>query len=214
MYGSGYPGYTGRSIAERGFPFFFWPLVLGVGVGVGVGYESAQYIDEVRRELGSPDNSSRPGGAETTVSFASASGNTTLWVVADNTTTTSLIDEVYSKCASSLSNSTSRTVAAYSDNPRAESVVQYYRASSVALALDGYNNTAALSNDNNATAIPLPEWRNTDMLRCVNITIGAAVPLVNSAGGNLAMTMAGGPVSLSAGVAMTSVLVCLLQPWV
>ncbi|KAI5885409.1 uncharacterized protein SCHCODRAFT_02593984 [Schizophyllum commune H4-8] len=207
MYGSGYPGYyTGHSIAERGFPFFFWPLVIGAGVG----YESAHYIDEVQKEFGSPDNSSRPGGAETTVSFASASGNTTLWVVADNTTTTSLIDEIYSKCASSLSNSTSRTVMAYSDNPRAESVVQYYRASTVALALDGYNNTAALSNDDNATATPLPEWRDTNMLSCVNNTIGAAVPLVNAAGGHRAMALMSTPAPLSAAVAMTWVLVSLV----
>ncbi|KAI5827654.1 hypothetical protein K523DRAFT_246329, partial [Schizophyllum commune Tattone D] len=121
---------------------------------------------------------------------------------------------VYSKCASSLSSSTSRMVVAYSDNPRAESIVQYYRASSVALALDGYNNTAALSNDDNATATPLPEWRDTTMLNCVNITIGAAVPLVNAAGGNCAMTMTSAHLSLGAGVAMIWVLVSLVHPWV
>ncbi|KAL1687289.1 hypothetical protein GGG16DRAFT_28458, partial [Schizophyllum commune] len=204
MYGSGYPGYRGRGVTGRDFPFYFWAIAFGIG------YQSAPYIDEGRREFGSPDNSSRPGGAETTVSFASASRNTTLWVVADNMTTMSLIDEVYSKCASSLSNSTSRTVVAYSDNPRAESIVQYYRASSVALALNGYNNTAALSNDDNATATPLPEWRDTTMLNCVNTTIGAAVPLVNAAGGNCAMTMMSAHLSLGAGVAMIWVLVSLV----
>ncbi|KAL1674519.1 hypothetical protein EV122DRAFT_293377 [Schizophyllum commune] len=208
MYGSGYPGYTGRGVSGRNFPFYYWPIVFGAGY-----YGGVHYIDEGRREYGSPDNSSRPGGAQTTVSFASASGNTTLWVVADNTTTTSLIDEVYSKCASSLSNSTLRTVTAYTNNPPAESIVQYYRASSVALALDGYNDTAALSNDDNATATPLPEWRDTNMLNCVNTTIGAVVPLVNADGENGAMAVIGAPGSMGAGAALVLVLFSLISPW-
>jgi len=58
--------------------------------------------------------------------------------------------------------------------------VQYYRASSVVLTLDGYNNTAALSNDTNATNTPLPASVNTTFLDCLNQTIGAAVPLIDA----------------------------------
>lgn len=32
-YGSGYPGTTGRGVAGRGFPFFFWPVVWPGGGG-------------------------------------------------------------------------------------------------------------------------------------------------------------------------------------
>ena len=31
IYGSGYPGSTGRGVASRNFPFYFWPLAWGVG---------------------------------------------------------------------------------------------------------------------------------------------------------------------------------------
>jgi len=36
-YGSGYPGFQGRGVGNRGFPFFFWPLAFG-GLGGGLGY--------------------------------------------------------------------------------------------------------------------------------------------------------------------------------
>lgn len=49
------------------------------------------------------------------------------------------------------------------------------------LALDGYNNTAALSDDPNATPVPLPSWVDRSLLDCVNNTIGAEVPLVDAA---------------------------------
>ena len=59
--------------------------------------------------------------------------------------------------------------------------MQYYRASTVALTLDGYNNSAALGSDPNVPATPLPEGVDTVFLSCVNNTIGAAVPLVSGA---------------------------------
>lgn len=66
--------------------------------------------------------------------------------------------------------------------PNPEQAIQYYRASSVVLTLDGYNDTTAL----NASAgpddphTPLPTWVNSSMLDCLNQTIGAAVPLVDA----------------------------------
>jgi hypothetical protein len=56
--------------------------------------------------------------------------------------------------------------------------VQYYRASSVALTLDGYNNTAYFLNSTDDT--PLPESVDKEFLACLNFTIGAAVPLVDT----------------------------------
>ncbi|KAL1749253.1 hypothetical protein HDZ31DRAFT_28000 [Schizophyllum fasciatum] len=210
VYGSGYPGYAGKGVAGRDFPFYYWPITFGGAYG------AVHYVEEGRKEYGSPSNSSRPGGVLTKVSFTSASGNTTLWVIADNSTTISLVDEIHDKCASLLSTSTSRLPVAYSDTPRAESVVQYYRASSVALALDGYNNTAALTDDDKMAATPLPGWRNTDMLRCLNDTIGAAVPLVDADGHNNGAALgAGVPGTIHAEAAVLMVvLFSLLSPWV
>lgn len=65
-------------------------------------------------------------------------------------------------------------------DPRPEQAIQYYRASSVVLALEGYNNTAALTGDANATPVPLPSV-DMDMLKCFNDTIGQYVPLFGSA---------------------------------
>jgi hypothetical protein len=68
-----------------------------------------------------------------------------------------------------------------------EQVVQWYRASSFALSLDGYNNTAALpanapaSNTSAAPSMPdtpLPAAVSGTFLACLNSTIAAAVPLV------------------------------------
>jgi len=70
--------------------------------------------------------------------------------------------------------------------------VQFYRASSVALSLDGYNNTAALSDavtsgnagPGNVTDTPLPERHDAGLLNCLNTTIGDAVPLIDSDSGS------------------------------
>jgi hypothetical protein len=63
-------------------------------------------------------------------------------------------------------------------------VVQYYRASSVSLAVDGYNDTslfgANATADGDVPHTPLPAWVNASALACVNKTIGAAVPLFDA----------------------------------
>jgi hypothetical protein len=58
--------------------------------------------------------------------------------------------------------------------------VQYYRASSVALTLDGYNNTGALAPEGTPDT-PLPTNIDTSLLDCLNQTIGLAVPLIDGA---------------------------------
>jgi hypothetical protein len=61
--------------------------------------------------------------------------------------------------------------------------VQYYRASSVVLTLDGYNSTVLNGTQNpNASApvVSLPNGTDTGLLTCLNDTIGRAVPLVDA----------------------------------
>ena len=72
----------------------------------------------------------------------------------------------------------------------AEQIIQYYRASTFALGLDGYNNTAALPSNmplSNTSApiplsddTPLPSNLNRTFLACVNTTVGASVPLIDN----------------------------------
>ena len=121
----------------------------------------------------------------TQAAFVSNTLNTTFHVLADNLTTTSLIGSLTSNCSSLLASSTSTAASSFDPSqpgqPLPEQAVQYYRASSVVLTLDGYNDTAALSSDENAPDIPLPANIDMRLLDCLNQTIGLAVPLVNSA---------------------------------
>ncbi|KAJ7032372.1 hypothetical protein C8F04DRAFT_1107427 [Mycena alexandri] len=178
-FGSGYPGISGRGVANRGFPFYFWPLSFGVGTGTGAYLRSDT-------EYGHADNTSRPGGVMTSASFQSNSTNGTVFrVLADTTTTQYLITDIFANCSGSLVSSAGATMPiAYNDNatdlPQPEQIVQYYRASSVALSLDGYNNIAIFLADG-APDIPLPSGIDTTLLDCLNQTIGLATPLIGGA---------------------------------
>ncbi|KAF9076787.1 hypothetical protein BDP27DRAFT_1312584 [Rhodocollybia butyracea] len=179
-YGSGYPGSSGLGVAGRGFPFFFWPVVWG-GAAVG----TASYLYD--HEYGLPSNSSRPGGIMMTAAFQSNSTSTIYRILADNTTVVDLISDIHSNCSSHLtSNSASSASSAIAynssapDAPQPGQVVQYYRASSVALTLDGYNNSAVYSGTNTTADDPLPSGIDTTLLSCMNDTIGVSVPLVDA----------------------------------
>ncbi|KAH9836307.1 uncharacterized protein C8Q71DRAFT_761776 [Rhodofomes roseus] len=190
VYGSGYPGLGAGSVAGRGFPFLFWPVVWGAYPGFG-----AHYLHS--GEYGRPDNTSRPGGALVDATFSSNSTNSTFFIVGDNSTVASLIDSISGNCTlASNSSTTPSPYNATSSEPKPEQAVQYYRASSVALLLDGYNNTVALGNDTNATAVPLPSWVDMTLLNCLNDTIAQAAPLFSGAQGRLYAPNFGGLVAL------------------
>ena len=125
--------------------------------------------------------------------ISNSSSTTSLHVLADNSTVTSLISSISANCSSFLSPSSSTAARPYNASdpnaPQPAQAVQYYRASSVVLTLDGYNDTAALSNDTNAVDTPLPTDIDVNLLNCVNQTIGVSVPLINGAGARLV----GGP---------------------
>ncbi|KAJ6477406.1 hypothetical protein C8R47DRAFT_1178762 [Mycena vitilis] len=186
-YGSGYPGITGRGVAGRGFPFYFWPLSFGVGAG-GTG----AYLHS-NSEYGHSDNSSRPGGVMTTTSFQSNGSNATVFrVLADLATINDLSSDILANCSASLNNATVTSQGApvtYNDTstspPQPEQVVQWYRASSISLSLDGYNNTSIFQAEGTPD-IPLPSGIDTTLLDCLNQTIGLAAPLIGGVGGRWA----------------------------
>lgn len=174
---------SGRGVANRGFPFYFWPVAWGGAAGVGTG----AYMHN--HEYGRPNNSSRPGGPLYTTSFSSnssATNRSTFHLLADNTTVTNLADTIDERCASFLNSTNSSTPIAFNENatnaPKPESAIQYYRASSVVLTLDGYNNSAVFSEDEKAQDTPLPTNLDTGLLDCLNKTIGENVPLVEASG--------------------------------
>ncbi|KIM50671.1 hypothetical protein SCLCIDRAFT_34087 [Scleroderma citrinum Foug A] len=177
-YGSGYPGITGRGVAGRGFPFWFWPIVWG-----STAAETAPYLNG--SEYGDSFNTSRFGGPLMEATFISnnSTPNTAFHVLSDNSTITSLIDTVSGHCSSHLSSSSSKTPFPFNTSspsaPQPGQVVQYYRASSVALTLDGYNNSATFSSNQNATDTPLPSNIDMTLLNCLNQTIALSMPLVD-----------------------------------
>lgn len=133
----------------------------------------------------------RPGG-NLVLAIVQPSWNTSITyrLLGDNNSVTAVFDALVANC--SVVNSSS-AIAAYSPSPDTwplpEQVIQYYRGSTFALSLDGYNNTAALPAnmpaDNNTAPLPLsqdsplPAGLNDTFLVCVNTTVGASVPLMD-----------------------------------
>ncbi|TFK38300.1 hypothetical protein BDQ12DRAFT_128021 [Crucibulum laeve] len=183
-YGSGYPNVAGRGVAGRGFPFYFWPLAWPLAIGAGAGIGGAAYLHSTD-EYGLPSNNSRPGGSLMTATFSSNSGNTTFRVVSDNSTVASLIEDINANCTSYISGNHSTSPSPFPDSssvdaPKPEQVVQYYRASSIALALEGYNNTATYADEGTLDS-PLPNGVDSLLMDCMNQTIGLAAPLLDGA---------------------------------
>ncbi|KAJ7635294.1 hypothetical protein FB45DRAFT_672372, partial [Roridomyces roridus] len=186
-YGSGYPGFYDRGVADRPFPFYFWPVVWGPDVHNG---PKTAYLNGTN-EYGNPDNTTRPGGPQFTAAWQSNSSTaqpTTLRVIADNTTVLSLMAAVSANCSAYLlpssftteDNATNFALPFAGSGIQPEETVQYYRASSVALTLDGYNNSAVFAAENSTADTPLPQGIDMVMFNCVNETIGSAVPLVDA----------------------------------
>jgi len=198
---------TGRGVAGRGFPFWFWPVVW-VDAPSGSYLQDSEVCGFVTRNLtsgshplqfqyGNPYNTSRVGGPMAEATFASNSTNATFHVLSDNSTVSSLITSITANCSSSLSSSSSKSPQVYNASapgaPQPEQAIQYYRASSIVLTLDGYNNSATLSSNANATDSPLPSGIDTTLLDCLNQTIGLSAPLVSGAGSRWSTGPSGTP---------------------
>lgn len=91
-----------------------------------------------------------------------------------------LIADLKANCSSSFGPSSSTSPSIFTDTPKPEQVIQYYRASSIALSLDGYNNTATLASEGTPDT-PLPDGIDLKLMDCLNQTIGLAAPLIDGA---------------------------------
>lgn len=126
----------------------------------------------------------------TTAAFSSSSS--TFRLLADNFTITSLVTDIQDSCKTTLLSPSTIAVVQYNDSlpaPKPEQAVQYYRASSITLTLDGYNNTAVFdTSDQPGPDTPLPTNIDTNLLNCLNTTIGDSAALVASGSANSNMT--------------------------
>ncbi|KAJ6533237.1 hypothetical protein B0H19DRAFT_1214042 [Mycena capillaripes] len=99
--------------------------------------------------------------------FQSNSTNTIFRLVSDDNTVSDLMPDVASNCSMFLiPPSTNLSTPFNTSAMEPEQVVQYYRASTVALTLDD---------------TPLPSGIDNQLLDCLNATIGQAIPLVDGA---------------------------------
>jgi len=172
-YGSGYGILGQRGVTGLGFPFVFWPIVWGATLGYGPSYLHPS-------EYGTPDNSSRPGGPQMQAVLQPIPPTETYHIISDNNTVQALLIALSSDCSFNNAPLVALPFTGNASDPRPEQAIQYYRASSVALTLDGYNDTAALS-DTPGPDTPLPTTLNQTFLDCINNTITASVPLVDAA---------------------------------
>ncbi|KZV67556.1 hypothetical protein PENSPDRAFT_611228 [Peniophora sp. CONT] len=186
VYGSGYPGRPYGSYGTVGYPFpyYYYPVVWDDSPAAGHHYPP--YL-AASNEYGHPTNTSRPGGVLRQATLHSNTTSTVFHFIADNSTAFAVLPIIRANCSmhGNLDNSTSSSLPfAYTgsnaSDPQPVDAIQYFRASSAVLTLDGYNNTIALSSMPNATANPIPAGVDLTLLTCLNVTIGAAIPLVDA----------------------------------
>ncbi|CAE6451137.1 unnamed protein product [Rhizoctonia solani] len=186
-YGSGYPygSYGSTWVGGRPFPFFYWPIYIGPYEYYGAS------------EYGPTSSTDRPGGPMHTA---------TIFTIGTRYNTSDIYrllgdrDSV-NVVLSALREGCSVTGAVFSYDPSAsnsslalpyvESIVQFYRASSFAVSLDGYINSAAVATSaasSNSTGqlvssllppTPLPTDINREFLDCINQTVGKYLPLLD-----------------------------------
>ena len=198
-YGSGYPGYSTEGVRGRNFPFFFYPISYGSYPGYG-----PTYIYDY--EYGGPGNKSRPGGPLYYISIQPAKSlekgscpevpPMNLYVIADKPTLEAVGPAVLWSCSKNNYNgwigedkvriSKPKEFKGPAEDPKGpvpEQAVSYYRGSSVALSLVGYNNTAQVTsytpgNPTSQVDTPFPPVVDSSFFMCVNRTLGESIPLV------------------------------------
>lgn len=211
-YGSGYP-YSEGDIGENGvvgqpFPFGFWPIYYG-------GHSNSEEYGGQNETV----ESQRPGGDQVKVELMPntnpSSWNTTAingveetyWMIGDRESVAAMlsllvdIPGLYPYGCGVRNNTLEVFNASDSANPaNFENVIQWYRASSFALAFEGYNNTYALNDTyslgwGDSTPLP-PEVVYSPFLQCINNTITAALPILDQGkppldGGMIALIVVG-----------------------
>lgn len=181
----------------RGFPFFFHPITYGQypGYGPSIIYD---------HEYGEPGKKTRPGGPLHYMTIQPPKSLVeglypemqpiVLYAVGDKPSLDALKLAIWWTCARSdysqwlfaekLRISEPKKFkgpAEDPDGPTPEQTVMYYRGSSLALFLVGYNNTAQVVNDV-LQDTPLPSATGSSFFTCINSTFGSSMPLVISMG--------------------------------
>ncbi|KAG8815451.1 hypothetical protein FRC18_001498 [Serendipita sp. 400] len=185
-FGSGYPyGASNQStIADRPFPFGVWPL-----------YWDQNFMDA--DEYGPRYDVLRPGGfvasvpLRTTTDHFNVTEDEVYYAVGDRESLLPLMISYVTWCHATPA-WPSRFNASATDAPiKLENVIQYFRASSFALASPAYNNTLArTSKSDTKDNTPLPEFMEYSTFRkCVDDVTENALAIVNTIPGPTPLDM-------------------------
>jgi hypothetical protein len=197
-YGSGYPyssGSTGsRGTAGQPFPFGFWPL-FWVGHGHSDEYGANQTLAALRPGGEQVIVELTPNAAAYTWNTTTVDGfNETYWMIGDRESATALLSVLMDvpglyPFGCGILNAAITPFDPSNDSTPVdfENVIQWYRASSFALAFQGYNNTYSFPPLNETSedmgwdySTPLPEQLvESPFLQCINSTISAALPILD-----------------------------------
>jgi len=198
-------------VKGKDLPFYFWPVVFGNSSQAMTGADqNPEYL--WTSEYGDISSGDRPGGTQSVASFVSTyAPPQILYFLSDAETVRTTVDAITAEagCRGLLGNTTI-PVRAYAGAraglPRPEQIVQYYRGSSAALAMAGYNNFGATFLPPGAANIPVATGQD-GLLSCLNTTIGAALPLVHHEADD---ATSAGALGVQCGAA-TLVVIALLQ---
>ena len=197
-YGSGYPyGADGAnpssSIAGRPFPYGVWPISWGPAY-LGGGEFYGDDLDMIRPggplavvKVGTKDTSRWPGVSQDEV----------YEMIGDKESLSFMMADLVDWCRATPQ-WPRRFDANNAQTPKPENVIQYYRASSFALAFSGYNNSASTTTAtrysfDNSVALP-SSIATSPFLRCINETIAAALPIMDEYNPN-AKALSGGAIA-------------------
>lgn len=130
------------------------------------------------------DDDRRPGGklVSTIIKSPVSTTRETYRMAGDRSSIAAVFNALVANCSITNTSDYSTYRPSRTSWPLQEQVIQYYRASSFVLSLDGYNNTGTYIPRNKTRSIvttPLPTTLNTTFLTCINSTIAASVPLVD-----------------------------------
>lgn len=103
-------------------------------------------------------------------------------LLSDNVTVAELQINIKETCKPFLQDPSApaRFIPSAADAPKPEQAVQYYRASSIVVTLDGYNNTATFLPEGTPDT-SFPGNFDIPLMNCMNETIGSSAPLIDGA---------------------------------
>ncbi|CCA75192.1 hypothetical protein PIIN_09176 [Serendipita indica DSM 11827] len=177
-FGSGYPWDSddASTLNGRGFPFGVWPLWWG---------NDFMGTDEYNSTM----DTIRPGGQLVTAEvkltdpkwYRGSTKDETYYVLGDVQSVTFIMISFVNWCHTTPAWPRKFDPLAANTPIRLENVIQYYRASSFALASTLYNNTFARTTSANSTgSSPLPQQVDrSEFRKCVDGVIANALPIMN-----------------------------------